>query len=294
MGDYVKLFGATGENCQLIRINRELRKMGFVTLPAESCVYSHYNQFFVYCNDAGYFDEAIEYATLNSKFLILNVLDIPEHLLPSFDLEKLTKQLLSANIVTCISRTVKQQLEYFCGIDAHVIYNPVKDVYLMPERPERTNKYLYVGRANDSNKRFDLVRNFVKNPEDLTVCGSENPNFGKYVGIVSDDELNRLYNTSKFLLLPSNFEGIGLTACEAIICGCIPLLSVVNKTAKEFFPPQLILDFPNTQEEDLNYLEDVREKLCDFYRPIMKNKFSAENVAQRIATFNRQYAKNRF
>ena len=45
-----------------------------------------------------------------------------------------------------------------------------------------------------------LVESAINN---IKICGTENPSFGNYLGVVQDDELNKLYNSSKFVLLPS-------------------------------------------------------------------------------------------
>ena len=94
-----------------------------------------------------------------------------------------------------------------------------------------------MGRANDPIKRFNLIKDSVskiKNGlEKIKVCGAENPNFGNYLGYVSDDELNNLYNSSQFLLLPSKAEGIGLPTIEAMICGTLPITCNDNETAKD-------------------------------------------------------------
>ena len=37
------------------------------------------------------------------------------------------------------------------------------------------------------------------------------------------EELNQLYNSTKYLLLPSKYEGIGLPMIEALICGTFPI-----------------------------------------------------------------------
>ena len=73
-----------------------------------------------------------------------------------------------------------------------------------------------------------------------------NPNFGNYLGVINDNELNKLYNSSKYVLLPSMAEGIGLPMIEGLICGTIPITCSDNLTAKEFSPPDFICE-PNVK-----------------------------------------------
>ena len=51
-------------------------------------------------------------------------------------------------------------------------------------------------KLNDPIKRINIVHEIVKKkPETLSsikICGSENPGFGNYLGIVKDNELNIL------------------------------------------------------------------------------------------------------
>jgi glycosyltransferase involved in cell wall biosynthesis len=63
-----------------------------------------------------------------------------------------------------------------------------------------------------------------------------------YAGILSDEDLNLAYNTFKFLLLPSSFEGLGLPMIEAMIAGSIPITCRDNLTAVELCPQEFICD----------------------------------------------------
>ena len=69
---------------------------------------------------------------------------------------------------------------------------------------KKNNDFFYVGRVFDPVKRFELVKESIKKIKDgekkIKICGLKNPGFGNYLGIVKDDELNRLYNSSKLHL----------------------------------------------------------------------------------------------
>ena len=170
-----------------------------------------------------------------------------------------------------------------------VVYNPVKDVFY-DKSIKKNNTFLYVGRANDPIKRIDLVKeslskikNYIK---EIKICGSENPGFGNYLGIISDTELNKLYNSSKFILLPSKAEGIGLPMIEGMICGTLPIACSDNLTAKEFLPQDFICE-PNAQSilskiEELDKEYESKRKIALKMGEKYKIQFNKKNIAKNI------------
>ena len=240
----VSIFGADGQTCQIPRIKEGMQSFGHV-LSEES-------PDLIYSNDPTGYNKAI---LLKKKFpnsyLIFNFLDVPWHI-PNVkkQTESLVKYfLLKADAVTVISFKVKNDLGKFLNKKIEVIYNPIKDVFCDKEI-KKDNTFLYVGRANDPVKRINLVKESLLKIKDgikkIKICGSENPGFGNYLGVVSDQELNRLYNSSKYLYLPSKAEGIGLPMIESMICGSIPITCADNLTAKELSPLEFICE-PNAR-----------------------------------------------
>ena len=247
----------------------------------------------IYANDPRGFNEAM---LLKKKYpnayLILNMLDIPWHLSTSIKQQTMflvDNFLNKADVITVISFKVKKDLSQFVNKNIHVIYNPTQDVYYEKDI-KKNNMFLYVGRANDPIKRIKLVydsllkiENGIKN---IKICGSENPGFGNYLGIVSDQELNKLYNSTKYLFLPSKAEGIGLSMIEAMICGSIPITCSDNKTAKEFSPADFICD-PNAQSivnkiDELNKEYEIKRKLALEFGKKYKNQFNKATIAKNI------------
>ena len=170
-----------------------------------------------------------------------------------------------------------------------MIYNPAKDVYY-DNSIQKNNMFLYVGRANDPIKRIKLVYDSIaKISEDLKnikICGSENPGFGIYLGVISDIELNKLYNSSKFVLLPSKAEGIGLSMIEGMICGSIPITCIDNLTAKEFSPIDFICE-PSPEAiikkiNDLNNEYENKRKLAMEFGEKYKIQFNKKSIAKNI------------
>ena len=280
----IAIFGADGYTCQIPRIKEGMELLGHAL--------SEDSPDLIYSNDPkGYEKALILKKKYPNAYLIFNFLDIPWHI---ENIQKQTELLvknffLKADAVSVISSKVQKDMAKFYDKKIHVIYNPVKDVYF-DKKIKKNNMFLYVGRANDPIKRIKLVHDsIIKIPEGLKnikICGSENPGFGNYVGVISDKDLNKLYNSSKFVLLPSKAEGIGLPMIEGMICGTIPVTCSDNLTAKEFSPSEFICE-PNAQsivnkieELDKEY-ETKREmvlKLGEKYKIQFDKKTIAKNI----------------
>jgi len=271
----------------------DLIKEGFKNLGHEI---SNEDPDLIFANDPVGYQDAI---FLKDKYpktnLTLNVLDIPWHFT---NIEQQFKFLVDrffarANNITTISYKIKKDLKKFFDKKLHdkirVIYNPTKDVYY-DEKIKKDNDFLFVGRASDPIKRFHLVRDSLKKLNEssrtLKICGQQNPGFGEYLGYVSDLELNRLYNSTKYLFLPSKNEGIGLPIIESMICGSIPIACSDNETAKEFLPEDFIcMPDPDSivskiKLTDKNYGE--KRKLALEFGLKYKEKFNKTNIAKNI------------
>ena len=285
----ISMFGADGYTCQMPRIKEAMQNLGHIL--------SEDSPELIYSNDpTGYEKAMLLKKKFPNSFLIFNFLDVPWHM-PNVD--KQTKLLVEhflakSNAVTVISHKVKHDLAKFLDKKIEVIYNPIKDVFY-DENIKKNNTFLYVGRANDPIKRISLLKTALSKTTngimDIKICGSEDPGFGTYLNVVSDQELNRLYNSSKYLLLPSKAEGIGLTMIEAMICGSLPIACSDNKTAEEFLPKDFICE-PNAQSisvkiEELNKEYHVKRKLALEYGKKYKIQFDKINVAKNIlSVFN--------
>lgn len=280
----VLILGADGYTCQIPRIKEGMKSLGHIL--------SNDSPDLIYSNDPKGYDEAL---TLKKKYpnayLILNFLDIPWHL-PNIEkqTELLVKKYFSkADAVSTISLKVKKDLTKFFDKKIHVIYNPIKDIYYN-ESIKKNNLFLYVGRASDPIKRFDLVHKSLSMRKDginnLKVCGAKDPGIGNYMGMVKDDELNILYNSSKYVLLPSKAEGLGLPMIEGMVCGAIPITCKDNLTAKEFSPPNFICD-PNPQSlvnkiNDLDKEYDIQRNLALKFGKKYKIQFDKKTIVKNI------------
>jgi glycosyltransferase involved in cell wall biosynthesis len=280
----ISIFGADGYTCQIPRIKEAMQNLGNIL--------SKDSPELIYSNDPTVYEKAMLLKKkFPNSFLIFNFLDVPWHM-PNVD--KQTKLLVEhflakSDAVTAISYKVKKDLAKFLDKKIEVIYNPIKDVFY-DESIKKNNTFLYVGRANDPVKRTNLLKQaFSKTVNgiiDIKICGSEDPGFGTYLNVVSDQELNKLYNSSKYLLLPSKAEGLGLTMIEAMICGSLPIACSDNKTAKEFLPKDFICE-PNAQSildkiEELNKEYDTKRKLALEYGKKYKIQFDKMSIAKKI------------
>ena len=266
-----------------------LIKEGFTKLGHEI---SDENPELIYANDPRGYKEAIQIKKKSKEApLIFNLLDIPWHM-PNIQQQTklLVNQFLNqADFVSVISLKVKKDLSQFFNKKIHIIYNPIKDVYY-DEKILKNNMFLFVGRANDPIKRFDLVRDTLIKIKDgikkIKVCGAENPNFGNYLGYVSDEELNNLYNSTQFVLLPSKAEGIGLPMIESMICGALPITCSDNETAKEFLPRDFICaPDPKSILEHIKKLENEyanKRNLAFEFGKRYKEKFNKSSIAKNI------------
>ena len=278
------MLGADGFTCQMPRIRESILNLGHII--------SEDFPDLIYANDPTGYEKALSLKKKFPKsFLILNFLDIPWHL-PNVkkQTELLVEHFLNkADIVTVISFKVKKDLKKFFSKKIEVIYNPIKDVFY-DKTIKKNNTFLYVGRANDPVKRIGLIKDSLSkinnSIKEIKICGSENPGFGNYLGVISDKELNKLYNSSKFVLLPSSAEGLGLPMIEGMICGAVPITCSDNLTAKEFSPLEFICE-PNSlsfinkiNELDKDY--DNKRKIALSNGEKYKIQFNKINIAKKI------------
>ena len=280
----VSILGSDGYVCQIPRIKEGIKELGHI-LSDES-------PDLIYSNDPRGYEKALQLKrTYPKAYLILNFLDIPWHM-PNIQkqTELLVKNFfLKADVITAISFKVKKDIGKFYDKKVHVIYNPIKDVYF-DENIKKNNIFFYAGRASDPIKRFNLVKESLLKIQDgekkIKICGTQNPNFGNYLGIVKDQELNKLYNSSKYVLLPSAAEGIGLPMIEGMICGAIPITCSDNLTAKEFSPVDFICK-PNSQSivnkiSELDKEYKIKRELALKFGKKYKIQFDKISIAKNI------------
>jgi len=277
-------FGATGANCQLNRITEAFDNLGNVR--------SSFEPDFIYSNDPGGFEAAIQQKEQYPRAkLILNFLDFPLHCSEFPDLlNKWREQIEFADKITAISKYTQSQAEMYFERECHLIYNPIKPVSnLNIPFNKKIIDILMVGRLNDPNKRANLAYQALRELNqnlNVAIVGSEYPGFGNYYGLVSDNDLNQIYNNSKICLALGKVEGLNLPVIESVITNSCPIVCVDSTTASEFLP---INFWANPEPKDLAAkIYDILDNPLPYLtivKPLgvkYKEQFSAENVCKRI------------
>lgn len=193
--------------------------------------------------------------------------------------------------IIAVSQSTKDEIVDFFRIPArklNVVYEGVAGNYGMIDKDQAekqvSNRFgidnpyiLYVGvwrRYKNLPKlaeAFDKLKERGLHSLDLVLAGEEDPyypeirtkvfsikhkNSVRALGRVSDADLNSLYNAASLFVLPSLYEGFGLTTLEAAACGIpiacsdIPTLREVLGAGAEYFDP-----------ENLDNMADVMETI---------------------------------
>ncbi len=221
---------------------------GFIALGHEMTDHWH-DAALVYANDGGPRKQILKDradGNLKGK-VIFTVLDIPEHLFPRFDLDALRAELVQADAVCVISEFVQNQVRFHLGMDSHVVYNPIKSITRNPARRNSIGcLFVHVGRRSDINKRAILGVHALQllgvGPDRVALVGNE-PGWGEYQGVLSDDNLNHVYNHVDFTLCTSKTEGLCLPVLESMAAGVIPVVCNDMTTRQELLPSRVFPEY---------------------------------------------------
>lgn len=136
-----------------------------------------------------------------------------------------------------VSERTRDELRPFTPKAKQIIPYPINTERFNPGTPAtRALRLLFVGRATDLRKRFDLFLNTVAHvraalPEvTAVVVSADLPRRTKlgqgvtHAPALTVDELRELYRTSAAFVLTSEQEGLGIAAMEAMACG-LPVVS---------------------------------------------------------------------
>lgn len=147
-----------------------------------------------------------------------------------------------ATRIICVSEDTKRSLVDHYGIPDEkisVIHNAVDTGWFHPLGTDRTpNSILYVGRIDKRKGIEFLIRSMPlvlqQIPDAQLLVGGKGCYLKKmkslvsrlhlernvtFLGFVPDDQLNALYNRARCVVVPSIFEGFGITVIEAIAAG---------------------------------------------------------------------------
>lgn len=260
---------------------------------------THPDNSFVFVGNAPY-DDYVELARSCNKATIFNVLDCP-YWLPEWPqlADKWRAQLAAADRVTCISATVQADLARLLGVRADVIYYPMKRVHHTGLRKYPQFKVAMIGRLCDPGKRAGIaVKALIRagfNESEVAVVGPEYFGYGTKMGIVSDEALNDIYNSVDYVIMASRYEGIGLPAIEAAICGAIPIVMPDLTTFNEFWvesplglnyqtlhSPDAVAKLIRALEDNPEWKATVKQDMLGYAELAFRPKFDAKAVASRL------------
>jgi hypothetical protein len=212
----------------------------------------------IFCCDHASWKHLTQY--LGKKYIIANVLDLAEWRENNTEnIEYVEKFCSKANLVTAISLKVIQQLRKQFSIEAEMFFYPsqvtrdMMDEFSKNPMPKK-NSIISFCRLGDPGKRIRMAAEFfdrsgiAENGWSYYLVGPEGISLPKYRGVkqlsyFSDPTaLYRLVSASKFTLVPSIGEGLGLPAIESllvgtnVICRAIePLIGLLYSSSVEFF-----------------------------------------------------------
>jgi glycosyltransferase involved in cell wall biosynthesis len=158
-------------------------------------------------------------------------------------------------------KPMKQGIKFhFSGLNTptEVVYNGLNENFWKSEGEERKPlQFVTVfSNGNEKLKGADLIIDAARKLPDCDFlfvgasqpAGMNVPDNVKYVGRMSPDELRKTYNQSAFYLQLSVFEGFGCALCEAMLCGCIPVVSSVNMLPEIIGESENVLTYRNADE----------------------------------------------
>lgn len=232
--------------------------------------------------------------------VVLTCLDVPTHI-PGFDVKSLATQLAAADAVCTISAFGQWQVKTLLDLDSTVVYQPIKGVKRDPAaRQQPFYRFAHCGRRVDENKRASLgvaaLQLLGYTAQDLCLVGNE-PGWGDYLGVLSDQNLNVVYNSVDLVLCTSALEGLSLVPLEAMACGAVPVVCRDMTTRTELLPPDLfpeydtVLPHPESlarfiaslvNDDSGTRLANLRQRLHDHYRTTWQERTSPAGVATRI------------
>lgn len=285
----VKVFGYRGRFNSTERIEQELIKQGCELvnenpeLLIELCgTFETVQAFYQTCS--------------NKPVRLYNLLDTMNKTPNFYDQAKLDYE--EAEITTTISNVVKKdiQKQFQTNKEIHVIGFPIRDIQHL-NYGFKGVPFCYVGRISDPNKRVGLIKPTLErlkfNHEMMVFVGSEKPPYGMWAENLSDPDLSEMYNCADFVFLPSQKEGLGLTAIESIVGGAFPLLCEDNPLVRELrlshfssapHPVALAMLVNKIQKDYPKYRNIINE-----LRPKFQKQFSVETIVKNMLGLYNDY-----
>ena len=215
-----------------------------------------------------------------------SVFDHPEWFNPTFSLwTRLSWKILARRVkaIITVSNFSQERLRFHLGIPEgkiHVIYNgvgkpfepqPQKTIEMVKEKYGLKKPYfLFVGTNEPRKNLAGLIQaweNLNLKTHSLFVASAEGKVFApttshtESMTYVPDTELPALYSGATAVIVPSFYEGFGLTILEAMACGAPVIISDIP-VFRELFDRAALFINPNETQEIANaILKMIEEKL---------------------------------
>jgi glycosyltransferase involved in cell wall biosynthesis len=288
----IRSLGFRGISGQIDRIEEGFRSLGHIVNDGDPEL--------IYANDIGHWDEALDiYSQFPNSKCILIILDLPFHL-PQACREQIevAKSVIRdyPEVKICtISNKVASDLRKHCDYSPSVIYQPIKDITNQGIKwSERLIEYLIVGRNTDEQKghgdvTIPCIKQIHGDISSLYTVGEGLVGAQNYRN-VTDEQLNTIYNNSKYVFCPSKFEGFCLPLVEAMAAGCIPISYHWHPTAKEFIPKELIF---KSVDDIIEFIQSNKDKPQLFFEQNFIDNFRKEKIAQNIIKIYENKISNR-
>jgi len=206
--------------------------------------------------------------------------------------------------VICVSENTKKDLlkfyPWYQG-KIKVIYHGYSSEYKY-ENLLRENKLIFVG-SRTLYKNFDLAVEIVYqlnnykliivdggqlNKNEIKLLEKLNGRFQK-INFVSNNELSKLYNSSKGLLYTSEYEGFGIPALESQACGCV-VICQKKSSLPEVVQDSAIFINKNDINQSCKYISNILDNKNN-YSKYMKlgfdniKRFSWDKCAEETLAF---------
>jgi glycosyltransferase involved in cell wall biosynthesis len=167
--------------------------------------------------------------------------------------------------------------------------------------------YMWVGRLDRNKDPLTLLKAFIPFAKenrhvclnlifkessminDLTKLLSTGPPNIKLIGKVKHGDLQNWFNACDFIISSSHYEGSGISVCEAMSCGCIPIVTKIPSFKMMTANETIGLSF---SPGDVSSLSKCLKRSLDMNREVEKSKvlhqfsenLSFEAIAKRMLT----------
>ena len=206
---------------------------------------------------------------------------------------------------------IEDQKKVFEGIQSSSHFHPKNKKEARLATGAKGNPvFLWVGRLNANKDPVTVVKAFIKflsfqptaklymiyqstellkTIQSLIEQDAKATDAIKLVGRVDHDQMQEWYNSSDFIISSSHYEGSGIAVCEAMSCGCIPLLTDIFSFRRMTGPNKCGLLYKVGNVEDLLSVLLKTGKMnieAESERTLMqfKRELSFEAIAEKIQT----------